>query len=86
MSGKDKVGLAALVLTLLGGAWLAAAPWLVGYQASGAAWTAGTRNEFWLGFGLVALSLSTLVVYVASGLRSLVVAKAAQGTATAEEE
>lgn len=76
MSGGDKVGITALVVTLLGGAWLAAAPWVVGYQPSGQAWTAGTRNEFWLGFGLVAVSLGALVGYVANALRSLTPAAA----------
>jgi len=73
--GTDKLGIAALVLMLLGGAWLAAAPWIVGYQPAGEAWSAGTKNEFWLGFGLVAVSLTGLVVYAASGLRSLAAAK-----------
>ena len=76
MSGSDKVGLTALVVTLLGGVWLVAAPWIVGYQPSGAAWTAGTRNEFWLGFGLVAVTLGALIVYVANALRSLTPAEA----------
>lgn len=71
MNGKDTLGVTALVLTLLGGMWLAAAPWLVGYQHRGADWSTGTVNEFWMGIGLVALATAALTTYVAAALRSL---------------
>ncbi|MQA04018.1 MAG: hypothetical protein GEV07_15255 [Streptosporangiales bacterium] len=71
MNGKDKLSVAALVLTLLGGLWLAAAPWLVELQHRTANWSTATVNDFWLGIGLVALATTALTTYVATALRSL---------------
>lgn len=71
MNGKDKLGLTTTVLALLGGAWLAAAPWIVDLQARGADWTVGTKNAFWLGIAVAAVAFAALVVYAASALRTL---------------
>lgn len=80
MSGKDKLAVTTLVIALLGGLWLAAAPWIVDYQPRGADWTTGTLNEFWVGVGLVAVTFAALVTYVATGLRSLRAAAATEAT------
>ncbi|MQA78364.1 MAG: hypothetical protein GEV10_07785 [Streptosporangiales bacterium] len=71
MNGKDRLGLTTTVLALLGGAWLAAAPWIVDFQTRGAAWTAYTKNVFWLGIAVSAVAFAALVVYAASALRGL---------------
>lgn len=71
MNGKDKLSVAALVLTLLGGLWLAAAPWLLDLQHRTANWSAATVNDFWLGLGLVALASAALTTCAATALRSL---------------
>ena len=76
VNGKDRLGIVALVLTLLGGAWLMTAPFIVGYQTAGAHWSVGTRSEFFTGAGLVALSFCTGVVFAANGLRELAVVRA----------
>lgn len=82
MKGKDKLAVTTLVVALLGGLWLAAAPWIVGYQPRGAEWTTGTLNEFWVGIGLVAVTFAALVTYVATGLRSLTATAAAAAADT----
>lgn len=71
VNGKDKLGLAVLVVTLLGGAWLVAAPFLVGHQDRGADWTVATTSEFFVGLGLVAVAVTTGVVFAANALREL---------------
>lgn len=71
VNGKDKLGIAALVLMLLGGAWLAAAPFIVGYQSRGAHWPEGTRNEFFVGVGVVALAVTALIVFAANALAEI---------------
>lgn len=71
VNGKDKIGILALVLMLLGGAWLAAAPFIVGYQSRGAHWPEGTRNEFFVGIGIVAVAVTALVVFAANALAEI---------------
>lgn len=71
LRGCDKLGLTATVLALLGGAWLAAAPWIVDFQSRGAGWSAVTTNAFWLGIAVAAVAFAALVVYAASALRAL---------------
>ncbi|RVX46196.1 hypothetical protein EDD27_9050 [Nonomuraea polychroma] len=68
---KAKLGVAALVLLFLGGLWLIAAPFAVGYQPRGAAYVAATVNDLWLGGALAALSFVSLVIYAADALREL---------------
>ncbi|GAA3719891.1 hypothetical protein GCM10022224_102280 [Nonomuraea antimicrobica] len=68
---KAKVGVSALVLLFLGGLWLVAAPFAVGYQPRGAAYVDATINDLWLGGTIAALSFVSLVVYAADALREL---------------
>lgn len=71
VNSKDKLGIGVLVLTLLGGVWLAAAPFIVGYQSRGAHWPEGTRNEFFVGVGIMALAVTALVVFAANALAEI---------------
>ncbi|MFI6534740.1 hypothetical protein ACIBHY_19955 [Nonomuraea sp. NPDC050547] len=68
---KAKLGVSALVLLFLGGLWLVAAPFVVGYQPRGAAYTDATVNDLWLGGILAGLSFAALVAYAADALREL---------------
>ncbi len=62
--GRHASGLAASALALLGGFWLLAAPWLLGYQAGVASgWTGATRTDFWTGAGVVVVALATMWGY-----------------------
>lgn len=67
----DRLGVAVLVLMFLGGLWLMAAPFIVGYQDRTANWTTGTINIFVVGAGLALLALTTIIVYVAGVLFEL---------------
>ena len=71
VNSKDALGIGILVISLLGGAWLMVAPFLVGYQSRGGHWPEGTRNEFFVGLGLVGLSLTALVVFAGNALAEL---------------
>lgn len=71
INGKDRVGMAVLVVLLLGGVWLAAAPFVVGYQAHSSHWAIGTTNEFGVGVGLVAVAAAGLLVFAGNALHSL---------------
>ena len=60
------------VLALLG-AWLIAAPFLLGYhglgdQQRGAAWTDSTRADVSLGSAILAVSVATLLGYLAAAI------------------
>ncbi|MER6948457.1 hypothetical protein ABZ297_14175 [Nonomuraea sp. NPDC005983] len=68
---KAKLGVSALVLLFLGGLWLVAAPFAVGYQPRGAAYADATVNDLWVGGGLAAVSFAALVAYAADALREL---------------
>ncbi|MFI6741454.1 hypothetical protein ACIBI9_51790 [Nonomuraea sp. NPDC050451] len=68
---KAKLGVSALVLLFLGGLWLVAAPFAVGYQARGAAYVDATVNDLWLGGSIAAVSFVSLVIYAADALREL---------------
>jgi hypothetical protein len=76
VNGKDKLGIAVLIVALLGGAWLMTAPYIVGYHTVGEDWSVGTRNEFFTGLGLVTLAFCTGVVFAANALRELAVTRA----------
>ncbi|MCK2214421.1 hypothetical protein MF672_011555 [Actinomadura sp. ATCC 31491] len=68
---KAKLGVSALVLLFLGGLWLVAAPFAVGYQPRGAEYVDATVNDLWVGGGLAALAFVSLVIYAADALREL---------------
>jgi hypothetical protein len=71
VNAKDKLGIGVLVLMLLGGAWLAAAPFIVGYQSRGAHWPEGTRNEFFVGIGIMAVAVTALIVFAGNALAEI---------------
>jgi hypothetical protein len=65
--------LAGLVLLALTGAWLAAAPFLLGAhgpgdQRRGAAWTAATRVDVSTGVAVTAVAVAALLGYLASSI------------------
>lgn len=64
------IGLGLLVLV---GAWLMAAPFLLGYHGSGdqrrgAAWTPATRVDVSLGAAILAVSVAALLGYLAASI------------------
>lgn len=73
---RAKLGVTALVLLFLGGLWLVAAPFVVGYQPRGDEYADATVNDLWIGGGLAAVGFAALVTYAADLLREL----AARGT------
>lgn len=71
MSKPDRLGVAALVLALLGGLWVMAAPFIVGYQDGGQHWSHGTIDSFIVGGGVAVLALAAIIVVVAGLLVEL---------------
>ena len=59
------------MLILLGGLWLMAAPFMVGYQDRTTHWTDGTVDTFVVGAGVAVSALATIVVFVAGILFEL---------------
>ena len=64
--GKYFWGLGAALLSLLAGGWLMLAPFALGYQPSGAAWSDATRNNFWVGLAVVLLAAIGTVLFARS--------------------
>lgn len=85
MSPPDRLGVAALVVAFLGGLWLMAAPFIVGYQGRSASWTHGTINIFAVGGGVAVLAFAALVV-VAGGVLVELSRTAQRGPQHAETE
>jgi hypothetical protein len=69
----DKHGwtMGACVVTLATGAWLMLAPFALGYQPYGASWDTQTRNQFWLGLGVLVLSAVGLALFAIDLVREL---------------
>lgn len=67
----DRLGVGVLVLMFLGGLWMMAAPFIVGYQGRTAKWTTGTINIFVVGAGVSLLALTTIVVFIGGVLFEL---------------
>ncbi|HEY9293523.1 MAG TPA: hypothetical protein VIP98_19780 [Microlunatus sp.] len=61
----DRIGVLVLVLMFLGGLWLVAAPFIVGYQHRSSDWSDGTTASVAVGAGVAVLALATLVAFVA---------------------
>ncbi|MFE3449678.1 hypothetical protein ACFXJ8_12155 [Nonomuraea sp. NPDC059194] len=68
---KSTIGVSALALLFLGGLWLVAAPFVVGYQPRGDEWSDATVNDVWVGGLLTAGAFAALVAYAADALREL---------------
>jgi hypothetical protein len=85
MTVRTVVGLGWALLTGLGGAWLAAAPWVLGQQPSGVAWTTVTSAQLGTGLGLVVLALMGAALVVAQVSGSLREAEALRRPASTPE-
>lgn len=66
-----RFGLAALALVLATGCWLAAAPFVLGWQPRGAAWSAATRCDVWLGTVLAAVAFVAFFAALAGCVQDL---------------
>lgn len=71
MNGRTKLGVASLVVLLLGGLWLVAAPFVVGYQPLSKPWSDAVRNDVIAGSVLAGVTFVALAVYVGDLLREL---------------
>jgi hypothetical protein len=72
-----------LALLAVAGAWLVAAPFVLGYhgvgdQRRGAAWTASTRVDVSAGAAIIAVAVASLLGYLASAVTWLARYRAAQ--------
>lgn len=70
---RPVAALLGLVLLALAGAWLIAAPFVLGYhgagdQRRGAAWTAATRVDVSAGAAVTAVAVAALLGYLASAI------------------
>ena len=71
--GTPTAALLGLGVLAAAGAWLIAAPFLLGYhglgdQQRGAAWTAATRVDVSLGAAILAVSVAALLGYLAASV------------------
>lgn len=71
MNGRTKLGVTTLVILMLGGLWLVAAPFVVGYQPLAKPWSDAIRNDVITGAGLAGISFIALAIYVADLLHDL---------------
>jgi hypothetical protein len=69
---KYIAGLVSGVLCALAAGWLILAPFALGYQPAGQAWSDATRTELWTGIGLLVLALAAAVLYAAGWRASCV--------------
>lgn len=67
----DMVGMSLMGLMGLGGLWMILAPFLVGSQARGAQWTAGTTDDVVVGAVVAIIAIAAVIAVVAGGLRAL---------------
>jgi hypothetical protein len=58
------IALGTTVLTAIIGLWVILQPFLIQYQAVGSTFLEGTRNDVWVGAGLIGVSLLVLLVIV----------------------
>jgi len=71
MAVRTKIGIGCLILLLVGGLWLVAAPFVVGYQPLDKPWSAAVGNDVVVGGLLAGISFLGLAVYVADLLRDV---------------
>ncbi len=72
MRGIGSLGAVATAVALVLGMWEFIAPFVIGYQTLGQKWIVATRNDLWVGAGLVGISLAILALYAACALRDAV--------------
>ncbi|MDP8952128.1 MAG: hypothetical protein M3N18_07820 [Actinomycetota bacterium] len=70
MTPQARIGYVTTVLSFIGGVWLFLAPFIVEYQAVGG-WIDATRNDLWTGGVLMAISVLTLFLFLASRCATL---------------
>jgi hypothetical protein len=59
-----QAALGTTVLTVILGLWVILQPFLLQYQAVGRTFLEGTRNDVWVGAGLIAIGLLALLIIV----------------------
>ncbi len=69
MTRQARIGVVTTILTFIGGMWLFFAPFIVGYQKVGQHWVEATRNDLWIGAGLIFFAGLTLLLFIAFALR-----------------
>lgn len=67
-----RVAIGGLILIVLAGAWLFAAPFGLAYQPMGTSWTAATRNDLATGGALILIAAITLIAYAALMAKDLI--------------
>jgi hypothetical protein len=67
----SRIGVAGVVAVFAAGAWLAAAPFVLGYHHQGAGWTGATRTDMMVGGLLAAAGLAGLVGVIAGRVGEL---------------
>ena len=72
MSRFVSPGIVALLLVLVAGAWLIAAPAAIGFQPTGAAWLTATKNDVAVGGFLVVVALVGVLGFLMFALKDLV--------------
>ncbi len=85
MSAQARFGLITTVLMFVAGVWLFLAPFIVEYQKVGQDWIDATRNDLWTGGVLIAVSVLTLVLFLAFALRDIISKKAALNASETEQ-
>lgn len=66
-----RTGLAGIAAIFAVGVWLCVAPWATGQQPRGAAWTAATRNDVWIGVALAVAGFAGFFTTLAGRVREL---------------
>jgi hypothetical protein len=62
MSRYLQAAVGTTILTVILGLWVILQPFLLQYQAVGRTFLEGTRNDVWVGAGLIAVGLVTLLI------------------------
>ena len=86
MNREIGIALGTTLFTFVGGLWLFFAPFAIGYQPIGHHWVEATRNDLWIGAGLIFFSAATLLLFLALSLRDASREALARRTAEARAE
>ena len=68
---KSCWGIGVIMITFLAGAWLVVSAYAMDNQRYGTPWTIATTNDFWVGIGLIFVSLVGLKLFTSSLLGTL---------------
>ncbi len=83
MSRVVSPGIYVLALLFVAGIWLAASPFVMQTQPSGAAWTSSTINDVAAGGVLIVVTLGGILIHLGLALRDLVSLASARAEAEA---